>query len=194
MRQSAKRIASFIQAHLHLRVFLPLLTVALATTWFGLFYSVEKFSHMTGGLAFMDMQPTLTPTKIFAQIPTYTPDTVAYYIVWSLFDYLWPFVTFTTMLFICAWLLKFLSDKWQQRFWLLVASAYITVIFDWLENLGFIALVLGLPAEPLWMAQVTLALHAGKLTFNMIFNVGTWVLLGAVIVKRVRTKSSVLGQ
>ena len=132
-----KRIADLILANLKLRVFLPLLALALATTWYGLFYSVEKFAGMTNGLSFMDMQPMLTPEKMLEQVASFSSETVSFYIGWSIFDYAWPLITFTTMLFICAWLLIFLGEKWQKRFWWFVIPAYTTVIFDWLENIGF---------------------------------------------------------
>jgi hypothetical protein len=176
-----KRIARLIQSNLNLRVFLPLLAAALAVTWYGLFWSVDYFAKLTGGLRLMDMQPTLTAASLFDQIRLYSPEAVHFYLGWSAFDYAWPFITFTTMLFISAWLLRFLAEKWQQRFWLLVASAYLTVLMDWLENIGFAALVLGLPDEPLWLAQTTLLLHAGKLFFMTVFNLSTWALLAAVI-------------
>jgi hypothetical protein len=175
------RIARLIQGHLNLPVFFPLLGLALVATWYGLFTSVEAFSAMTGGQSFMDMQPWLTVDTLFAQIRTYAPETVNYYIGWSMFDYIWPFLTFTTMLFISAWLIGLLPKSSKIRFSWLIASAYLTVLMDWLENIGFVALVTGLPAEPLWLARLTLSLHAGKLIFNMVFNVLFWVLLGTVI-------------
>jgi len=186
-----QRIAQLIQANLNLRVFLPLLTLALAVTWYGMFWSTAHFSDLTDGLSFMDMQPALTADILFMQIRTYSEETVGYYLWWSLFDYAWPFVTFTTMLFINAWLLKFLAIKWQNRFWLLVASAYVTVLMDWCENAGFALLVLGLPNEPLWLAQTTLLLHAGKLFFMTIFNLASWILLAAAIVAGLKSR---LGQ
>lgn len=183
-----KRIALLISSNLSLRVFIPLLAMALGTTWYGLFWSVDYFAGLTGGLTFMDMQPMLTADALFAQIGTYSPETVRYYLGWSAFDYAWPFITFTTMLFISAWLIRFVAEKWRQRFWLLVASAYLTVLMDWLENIGFAALVIGLPDEPMWLAQTTLVLHAGKLFFNMVFNLGFWILLSAAIIARLRKR------
>jgi len=179
-------IARIIQSNLNLRVFLPLLAVALATTWYGLFWSVEYFSGLTGGLRFMDMQPTLTAEDLFVQIRTYSAATVSFYFGWSLFDYLWPLVTFTTMCFISAWLFTFLAPKWQRWFPPLIASAYLTVLMDWAENMGFAALIAGLPDEPMWLAQLTLLLHAAKLFFNMIFNLGFWTALVSAGVKRIR--------
>jgi hypothetical protein len=185
-----RAIARLIQANLTLRVFLPLLVLALATTWYGLFYSVEQFAGMTNGLSFMDMQPLLSVEQLFEQIPTYSDATVSFYLGWSLFDYAWPFISFTTMLFISGWLLSFTALQWQQRFWMLVGSAYATVLFDWAENAGFIALVMGLPAQPAWLAQLTLGLHVGKLVCNMVFNLMFWALLLGVIVSSIKTRLS----
>ncbi|HJP05579.1 MAG: hypothetical protein CL799_09900 [Chromatiales bacterium] len=185
-----KRIAELIQANLNLRVFLPLLVLALATTWYGLFYSVDKFAEMTGGLTFMDMQRRLIPEEMFAQAASFSPETVSFYIGWSIFDYAWPLVSFTTSLFICAWLLTFLAEKWQQRFWWLVAAAYTTVLFDWLENIGFVAVVLSVPDEPLWIAQTASVMHDCKMLFMMTFNLGWWILLPTVIVIEIRRRFS----
>lgn len=184
------RIARLIQDHLSLRVFLPLLALALASTWYGLFLSVERFAAMTGRLSLIDMQPWLTAESLFEQIHTYSAETVSYYIRWSIFDYAWPLLTFTTMLFISGWLLGFLLEKWRRHFWLFVASGYLTVLMDWAENVGFVTLILGLPDEPQWLARLTLGLHAGKLMFNMVFNVLTWILLAAVIVATAKRRFS----
>ena len=183
------RIADKIQTRLKLVIFLPLLLAALATTWYGLFWSVNNFSGLTGGLRFMDMQPTLTVSSLFAHIQTYDATATQFYLWWSLFDYAWPFITFTTMLFITAWLLNRLSVKWQRVFPWLVASAYLTVLMDWLENIGFATLVIIRPDEPAGLAQLTLVLHAAKLFFNMAFNLGFWVVLLVVVVLSVRDLS-----
>lgn len=180
-----KHIAASIQARLRLSLFLPLLCVALLTTWYGLFWSVEYFSSLTGGLRFVDMQPTLTVDALFTQIRTYDNQTTVFYLWWLVFDYAWPFLTFTTMLFIAGWLFQYVDAGWSRCFPWLVGFAYMTVLMDWAENSGFSALVLLRPVEPLWLAQITLALHAAKLTFNMLFNLGFWVLLAAVLGKGV---------
>jgi len=185
-----RKLAAFIEARLSLRVFLPLLALALGTTWYGLFWSVERFSELTGGLRFMDMQPGLDIDALFTQIRTYSDETVSFYLGWSAFDYAWPLITFTTMLFITAWIVRGLPPRWRAWFPWLVAFAYLTVLMDWLENMGFAVLVLGLPAEPLWLARMTLALHALKLVFNMAFNAGFWVLLAMLLVTVARKPGS----
>jgi hypothetical protein len=129
----------------------------------------------------MDMQPTLTVSALFVQIASYDKGATGFYLLWSLFDYLWPLITFTTMLFISAWLLRFVPATWQRLLPWLVAGAYLTVLMDWLENVGFAWLVLARPAEPVWLAQLTLALHIAKLFFNMVFNLGFWTMLVAIM-------------
>jgi len=183
-----QRIADFIRATLNLRVFLPLLAVVLVATWFGLSWSADRFAGLTDGLHFMDMQPRLTADELFAQIRTYAPETVEFYLWWSLFDYAWPLLTFTAMLYISAWLFGFLPIPSQRRFPLLVASAYLTVLMDWGENIGFAVLVLGLPEERTWLAHLTLTLHAAKLFFDVMFNIGFSIVLVAVVVTQLKSR------
>ncbi len=57
---------------------------------------------------------------------------------------------------------------------------------DWGENVGFMALVAGLPNQPMWLAQLTLGLHDAKLVFLMAFNVSVWILLAAVIAVQIK--------
>ena len=182
-------LAKRIRASLRLSVFLPLLAAALGATWYGLFWSVDHFAALTDGLSFMDMQPRLTRDELFVQVGSYGPKARVFYFWWSLFDYAWPFLTFTTMLFITPWLFRFLGEAVQDRFRWLVAFAYITVLFDWAENLGFVSLVLAQPSEPAWLASITLAMHAGKLLFNMLFNLGFFMLLLIVLVTVVRRRT-----
>lgn len=179
-------IKKLILGNLSLAVFLPLLVIALATTWYSLFWSKDYFELLTGGTTFFDMQPTLTPDALFEQLRSYTEETVSFYIGWVVFDYLWPFITFTTMLFISGWLLKFVSEKWLHWFWLFIASAYLTVVMDWIENTGFIYLALSRPNEPMLIAQITLVIHVAKLVFNMVFNLAFLTLLFTAIISRTR--------
>jgi hypothetical protein len=173
-----------ILENLTLRTFLPLMALALATTWYGLGWSRQHFESLTGGSTFFDIQPALTAAELFAQLRTYSDETVTFYIGWSIFDFAWPLITFTTMLFIAGWLLNFATAFWTRWFGLFVASAYLTVLMDWAENTGFLALVASRPDEPLWLAQTTLTLHGAKLFFNMIFNLAFWSLAATVIYHR----------
>lgn len=176
-----RALAAKIRQAFNLRKFLLLFCAALLSTWYGLFWSVEFFAVLTGGMQFMDMQPTLSVDSLFEQIRTYDQPATAFYLWWSVFDYAWPFITFTTMLVMSSWLLEFLSAGWQRLFPWLMAAAYLAVLMDWLENIGFATLVVVRPAEPLWFAQLTLMLHAAKLGFLFLFNLEFLVLLMALM-------------
>jgi hypothetical protein len=172
-----RRIAEVIRANLTLRVFLPLFALALATTWYGLGPSLERIRELTGGQRFVDMQPTLTPALLIAQLRAYTPETVRFYFGWSAFDYAWPLITFTTLMFVAAWLARPLPARWQSWFVLLVGAGYATVLMDWLENAGYVAIILSDTPEPLGLAWFAVLAHRGKLVCNFLFNFMLLVLL-----------------
>ena len=85
------------------------------------------------------------------------------------------------MLVIGSWLLGFLAARWQPLFPWLATAAYLAVLMDWLENIGFATLVVIRPTEPLWFAQLTLMLHSAKLGFLGLFNLGLLLVLLAAI-------------
>jgi hypothetical protein len=179
-------IATRIQARLAPPIFLPLLAVALLTTWYGLGPSLDRFAALSGGLRFVDMQPALTVPALLEQVRGYSPEAARYYLGWSLFDVAWPFVTYTTMLFITAWLLRRAGPAWERRFPLFVAVAYATVLLDWAENAGFVALVLAAPEAPSGVAPLAVLCHRGKLLFNLLFNLGFLVALLTALTVRLR--------
>ena len=64
----------------------------------------------------------------------------------------------------------------------------LTVLIDWAENAGFALLVMNPLEERLWLAQVTLFLHAMKLLFNLLLNLGFWLLLANSIISRIKSR------
>lgn len=177
-------IADLIRRSLRLQVFLPLLALALVATWYGLGPSLEHFAELTGGRRFVDMQPDLTAASLIEQARGYSPETVRFYLWWSAFDFAWPLLTFTTMLFIAAWLFRFLPDKAHKLFTPLVVVAYATVLADWGENVAFVGVVLAPTPEPLALARLAIVLHAAKLSIMMVFNAGVLALLLCVIARK----------
>jgi hypothetical protein len=180
-------IAEKIEASLSLRVFLPLLALALATTWYGLGPSLDQIQVLTGA-RFVDMQPGLTATALTGQLSAYSPATVRFYLWWSAFDFAWPFITYTTMLFITAWLLRRCPAGWSRFLWLFVAVAYGTVLLDWAENIGFVRLAVSPPADPGWVAALAVLFHRAKLFLNMVYNVGFVAALIAAMVTTLRLR------
>ena len=190
MRSILNQIEAIILRHLNKRVFACWLVLSFGSTWYGLIWSKKKFESLTGGTTFFDMQPTLSPVVLFEQLRNYSDETINFYVGWVLFDYAWPFITFTTMLFICAWLSSYVNKKLQNLFWILVLTAYLTVLMDWGENTGFLALVGLHPSEPMWLAAITIAIHNAKLLFLTLFNIASGGLLVAAIATRINDRLS----
>jgi hypothetical protein len=176
-----QRLADLIRRSLSLGVFLPLLALALVATWFGLGPSQLKFAGLTGGMKFVDVQPVIAPESIVSQMQAYSPEAVRYYLLWSGFDFAWPLLTFTAMMFIVAWLFRFLPAERQGLFTSVVAVGYAAVLMDWSENACFIGVALSAAQAPVGLARIAVAFHTAKLVCLTIFNLqcfGTllWVL------------------
>lgn len=165
-----QRIADLIRRSLRPGVFLPLLVLALAATWYGLGPSPDRFAALTGGQRFVDMQPGLTAESLVGQARGYSPGTVRYYLAWSAFDFAWPLLTFTAMLFVVAWLFRFLPERAQPLFAAVVAVGYGAVLMDWGENLGFVGVTLAADPRPMLVARAAVGLHVAKLAFLAVFN------------------------
>ena len=163
-------IADLIRRSLRLTVFLPLLALSLAATWFGLGPSQAHFAALTDGQRFVDVQPGLTVDSLITQAGSYGPEAVRYYLQWSGFDFAWPLLTFTAMMLIAGWLFRFLPAERQGLFTFIVATGYAAVLMDWSENLGFVWVVLHPEPRPLAIAQLAITAHAAKLFFLAVFN------------------------
>lgn len=173
-------LADLIRRSLRLPVFVPLLALTLIATWYGLGPSRAYFAELTGGGRFVDMQPELTAASLVAQAQGYAPQAVRYYLLWSGFDFAWPLLSFTTMMFLTAWLFRFLPPARQGLFTGVVALGYAAVLMDWGENLAFIGVVLMADREPLGLARIAVVFHMAKLAFMMLFNLACLATLMAV--------------
>jgi hypothetical protein len=178
-------LADLIRQSLRLPVFLPLLALTLVATWYGLGPSRAHFAELTGGGRFVDMQPELTAASLVAQAQGYAPRAVRYYLLWSAFDFAWPLLSFTTVMFITAWLFRFLPPERQGLFTGVVALGYAAVLMDWGENLAFVGVVLTADREPLGLARLAVVFHLAKLTFMTLFNVACLAALMAVVARRI---------
>ena len=163
-------LADLIRRSLRLTVFLPLLSLSVLATWFGLGPSQVHFAALTNGQRFVDVQPGLTADSLITQAGSYGPEAVHYYLQWSGFDFAWPLLTFTAMLFIAGWLFRFLPAGRLGLFTVVVAVGYAAVLMDWGENLGFVWVVLHPEPAPLAVARVAVTLHQAKLLFLGLFN------------------------
>jgi len=170
-------LADLIRRSLRLRVFLPLLALALVATWYGLGPSQAHFAALTGGQRFVDVQPGLTVDSLIAQARSYGPEAVHYYLQWSGFDFAWPLLGFTASLFIAGWLFRFLPESRQGLFTFIVAAGYAALLMDWSENVAFVWVVLHADPPPLGVARLAVTLHMAKLFFLAVFNLATFAVL-----------------
>lgn len=170
-------LADLIRRSLRLSIFMPLLALALLATWYGLGPSQAHFAALTDGQRFVDVQPRLTVDSLITQAERYGPEAVHYYLQWSGFDFAWPLLTFTAMMFIVGWLFRFLPNRRQELFTLVVAVGYAAVLMDWGENIAFVWVVLHAEPPPLSVAGLAVALHTAKLFFLAVFNLACFAVL-----------------
>ena len=170
-------LADLIRRFLRLTIFLPLLALSLVATWFGLGPSQLHFAALTDGQRFVDVQPGLTVDSLIAQAGRYGPEAVHYYLQWSGFDFAWPLLTFTAMMFIAGWLFRFLPSRRQGLFTLVVAVGCAAVLMDWGENIAFVWVVLHADPPPLLVARLAVTLHRAKLFFLTVFNLACFTVL-----------------
>jgi len=170
-------IADLIRRSLRLPVFLPLLVLALVATWYGLGPSQAHFAALADGQRFVDVQPGRTVDSLLTQASSYGPDAVHYYLQWSGFDFAWPLLTFTAMMFIVGWLFRFLPNRWQGLFTFIVAVGYAAVLMDWGENMAFVWVFLHPEPPPLAVARLAVTLHVAKLFFLAVFNLACFAVL-----------------
>ena len=172
-----RSIADLIRRSLRLTIFLPLLALSLVATWFGLGPSQAHFAALADGQRFVDVQPGLTVDGLIAQAGSYGPEAVHYYLQWSGFDFAWPLLTFTAMMFIVGWLFRFLPAGRQGLFTVIVAVGYAAVLMDWGENIAFVWVVLHPEPPPLLVARLAVTLHTAKLFFLAVFNLACFAVL-----------------
>lgn len=128
-------------------------------------FSIEaRFEELTGSPVY-DTQNDLTRDQIIAQRPLYEGEMLDVYWVFAAFDFVFPLVggVFFTLLY--AYFLRrvpwaWADGLWRGRFYLV---ALLVVVFDYLENVGFIATLLsGQPPSESAM-QMALAFKQLKL-------------------------------
>jgi hypothetical protein len=169
-----RRLADWIDAELRPGVFVPLLAAALLATWYGLGPSLTRILAETGA-RFVDMQPAVDAAGVLGQLRAYSAATTRFYLGWLVFDFAWPLLSYSAMLFIAAWFARRAPPPWRARFTWLVAVGYTTVLMDWGENVGF-GLIVAMPTMPDCVASVAVLCHRAKLALNGLFNIGFLVL------------------
>jgi len=134
--------------------------VTLNVVWLVILRSIGSHFEEIAGYPLLDLQNSvspdavMTPTRALAQIVTYTSDAKSLY--WSFFilDNMMPQLTFGLFALLWVSLLRGMPHQLARR---LLGSYVLLVplgvgVFDWIENLGYLAAIHSSPAGTLpWL-------------------------------------------
>jgi hypothetical protein len=140
-------------------------------------FGIAELKSITGGVGILDMEVFYTPEQAYAFLAAMGEAGRAFELTHIIpLDLLVPF-------FYALFLSTFIS--WILRHWLSAASPWhrlnvipvIGALFDYLENLGIIAMLLAWPMEMYSIAQITMAATLLKFGFSILAFI---IVLGAI--------------
>lgn len=138
-----------------------------------------EFPSVTAGDVPFDMQNTLKPEQIFVQLQDYTDRAFDLYMTFQAVDYFFPLFAGLLLATICAFALRHLSHDLyttavsRNLFVILL----VPTVFDWLENINLLWVVLAWPETAEIAATLAVGAKMGKLTTMGIAFLVTAVLL-----------------
>ncbi|MEC9375285.1 MAG: hypothetical protein VYA80_02810 [Pseudomonadota bacterium] len=145
----------------------------------------QKFLSATDNFPPFDMQNSLTSSEIYIQLASYTPDAFNLYYLFQAVDYFFPLFA-GLMLAIAgtfglrhAWPNMYQKILERKLLWLFL----IPTIFDWLENITLLRVVVAWPEQANLAANLAIFAKNGKLfSMNVVFaTVGLLLLTSAII-------------
>jgi hypothetical protein len=147
------------------------------------------FPDISGGHEPFDMQNSLSVSDIWAQLATYTEQAFSSYALFQVVDYLFPLLGGLMMAALCAFALRGLSAKAyatasNKKLFLLFL---IPTVFDWLENLGLLWVIIAWPEQAQTAAVFAVTAKKCKLATLMLSQPVALLLLVAGLSKRLYT-------
>lgn len=143
-----------------------LVLAVAAGALFGLLLPIgAAIAALTGGLPPFDLQNSLEAGQVFAELPAWPPAAFRLYYAFAAVDFVFPLAAGLAVAAVAAFGLRRLSPRAfggaQRRslFALLLAGT----VFDWLENLGALAVVTAWPTELEPAAVLLVAAKRAKL-------------------------------
>ncbi|MCU0464632.1 MAG: hypothetical protein MUF38_08680 [Anaerolineae bacterium] len=122
-------------------------------------FSIEgRFQELTGSPVY-DTQNDLTRDQIIAQRPLYEGEALDVYWAFAAFDFVFPLVGGMFFMLLYAFFLRRLPWVWAGWLWRgeFYLFALLTTLFDYLENVGFIAtLISGQPPSEVAMQMAVI--------------------------------------
>ena len=139
----------------------------------------DRFPERAAGAVPFDLQNQLTAEQIFTQLAGYTDEAFRLYYVFTAIDYFFPLFAGLFLGATVAFLLRHSLPRWyataeQKNLFLLFLLA---TIFDWLENITLLSVIVGYPNKLSTIATLAVAAKMGKLGFVFLFQALTLVLL-----------------
>ena len=139
----------------------------------------DRFPERAAGAVPFDLQNQLTAEQIFTQLTGYTDEAFRLYYVFTSIDYFFPLFAGFFLGSTAAFLLRHSLPRWysiaeQKNLFVLFLLA---TLFDWLENITLLSVIVGYPNEFSTMAMLAVFSKMGKLGVVFLFQALTLVLL-----------------
>ncbi len=150
----------------------------------------DQFPAATNGDVPFDMQNSLSPADIYIQLEGYTDQAFDLYMVFQAVDFFFPLFAGLTLATVCAFALRHVSDKLyniataKKLFVLLL----IPTLFDWLENINLLWVVLAWPDQVSLAANMAVLAKMGKLSTMAVAFLLIFALLIAAAIQWLRHK------
>jgi len=140
-------------------------------------FGVAELKSITGGVGILDMEVFYTPEQAYAFLAAMGDGGRAFELTHIVpLDLFVPFFYGLFLSTFISWLLH----RWlpaESRWHRLNVIPVIGALFDYLENLGIVAMLLAWPAEMYSVAQITMAATLLKFGFSVLAGI---VVLGAI--------------
>lgn len=158
---------------------------AFFTALFAVFYFLINYSgvgvagllKITDGANILDFEFGYNQEEAYQMLTALGTDGIAFYLTKILpLDFPFPFVYMLCFAGWIALLIKCITHKAWYKFLLLIPL--LTMLFDWMENVGIIAMINGYPELPVW--AVLFASIAGM--FKTAFTIGNIIVIGLLVI------------
>jgi len=182
-----KRILNFLDKNASGKNVILLLVVTLAVYGFMLTYTIPNVMRYTGGLKLLDMQPTGYNIEYVRNLfdTLGEPGREAYLYGQIPIDMVYPSLFAITYSLLLAFLFK-RAFKQTGNFGYLIFIPVLGGLFDYLENIGIIIMLLIYPDFSRFMAVTTNIFSVLKSLFTTIFFILLLTAIIVILVKRFR--------
>jgi hypothetical protein len=133
---------------------------------FRILFGLEDAFEVITGLPVFDTQNNLTAAALLQQLPLYNGAALTAYLCFAAFDWVFPFVAALFQAVLWALLLRTNRSSIAQRLLQLNLPmwAFVTTIFDYLENISLLAILAVGSTAGGWLADVAIVCKRLKLT------------------------------